>query len=274
MRIALALALVACHAAPAPAPGPSPVAVRPAWSEQTFEANVQATLAERFPGQPITRVDDETFQVGTTQVRFAKARDACREDWAQCEAAVARTLDAINEIRNAGTIGRSQLRVILRSNRKVEYASARTKLTVQPFSRDAQWVLAADMPNTIRYDITAESLGMTVDEAWQVALANTKPSNLVTAVASGVVVVYQDVYAPTALRFPALMDETARKALPGKTGKLLAICPEENIVLYTIGGAEEVAGLRSASAEVVAKSQIPLSAVVMEWDGSSWREAD
>lgn len=270
MRIALVIAVAACSSS-TPKPR-SPSAPLPAWSEQTFDANVQAKLTERFPGQQIENAGGDEFHVGQTLVRFTKAHDACRQDWSQCEAAVEHTLDAVAEAKDAAPVGRAQLRVILRANAKIEQARKLAKLTAQPFSSDAQWLLAADSPNAIRYDVTPESLGMSADEAWRVALENTKPQNLVTATASGVIV-YQHDYAPSALRFPALMEETARKVLAGKTGTLLAVCPEENLVLYTIGGAREAAALHDAAEAGSAKSTIPLSTRVMEWRDGNWREA-
>jgi hypothetical protein len=85
--------------------------------------------------------------------------------------------------------------------------------------------------------------------------------------------IYQDDYAPSSLLYPTLLVAAARDALPGRDGNLLVVTPEENIVLYTIGGAAEAAQLHNVAASVSRRSQIPLSSHVMEWTGSAWREA-
>ena len=277
MRIAVWLVLLSGCAssprAPAPAPAAPPAAARPAWSEQTFDDNVRAKLAARYPGAAITKLDGDTFRVMDFEVRFVKALAVCRDDWSRCEAAVDHTLVAIDEARRelAGAIAPAQLRVILRA--KAKLAGAQRAPAVQPFASDALWVLAADSPNTIRY-VDADAvgaLGLTVDDAWKRAIANTKPANVVTQ-ASDWAVVYQDDYAPSALQFPALLEAAVRAHLPGKTGTLLAVCPEETIALFTLGGAPEVAALRQVAEAGAAESVSPLSTRVMAWRDGGWHE--
>ena len=281
--LSIAVAVAACgqSAPPAPrapaavTPAPAPL---PAWSEATFAANVRAELARRFPGATVDTIEADRLRVqpkagDPMEVSFAKAHASCRQDWASCGAAVDHTLTALAEISSASTITRAQLRVVLRATEKVATIKARVSdILVRPFSSDAQWILAADLPNTIRLDVTPHDVGLSGDDAWRIATANVKPKEVVTQSVQGFIV-YQDDYAPSALLYPDLLLAAARQALPGRAGNLLVTCPEENIVLYTIGGAGEAKQLRDAAAAGSQGSTMPLSSHVMEWTGSEWREA-
>lgn len=270
MRLVLAFGLLAaCHSQTS-----SPAAAS-AWSEETFAANVQARLTKAFPAAHVTHGEEESFHVDSIEVQLTKAHDECRKDWAHCEEAVAHTIAAIQEAKGTTPVTRTQLRMILRANEKVAIARGAAKantIFTKPFSADAQWVLAADLPNTIRYDIPLTELGLDADAAWQLARDNTKPNKLVSAKA-GDALVYQDVYAPSALLYPELLIEAVHKELPGNTGNLLAVCPEENIVLYTLGGAKQIAALRGVAEGGAKDSVMPLSTRVMEYTGGTWHEA-
>ena len=263
--------------APAPALALAPAPARPAWSEATFAANCRAELARRYPGAKIEDAGDDVLRVrfgtsGMIAVNFAKAHAACREDWASCAQIVDHTLAALAEIGHPGVPTRAQLRIVLRSAAKIASVEAHVKgAIVRPFSSDAQWLLAADLPDAIRLGVNAHDLGMSADEAWRIAAANVKPANVVTNQAQGVLV-YSDDYAPSALLYPELLLASAHQLLPGRMGNLLAVCPEENIVLYTIGGASDAAALHAAAVQGAKGSMIPLSSKVMEWTGSAWRE--
>ncbi len=274
-RYWIPLLFAACDHATPPASPPPP---SPAWSEATFAANVRAELARRYPGATIDTVEEDRLQVrpkasDALEVSFAKAHAWCREDWAGCAKIVDRTLAAMAEAGQKAPVTRAQLRVVLRANEKIANVKARAKaITVKPFSSDAQWLLAADLPEMVRLDIAGSVLGISDDEAWRIATDNVKPASVVTQAAQGVVI-YQDDYAPSALLYPALLVAAARQHLPGRAGNLLVAAPEENIVLYTIGGAPEAAQLRDAAAAGARDSKMPLSSHVMEWTGSAWREA-
>ena len=178
-------------------------------------------------------------------------------------------------VRSRPTISGAQLRIVLRGNARIAATQARARqITARPFSSDARWLLGADLPGMIQLDITADDVGMTIDAAWRVAVANMKkpPAQLVTAASEGFIV-YQDDYAPSALLDPAALEQAVRSQFPPRSGTLLAACPEENIVFYTLGGSAEVATLRDAITTVATRSERPLSAEVMEWTGSAWRTA-
>lgn len=259
-------------------PAAAPPAAMPAWSDATFAANVRAVLAKRYPGSAVDTIEEDRLRVrpkvgDELEVSFAKAHAWCRDDWASCAQTVDRTLAAMAEADDKAPVTRAQLRVVLRANEKVANVKARAKaITVKPFSSDAQWLLAADLPDMVRLDVAGGLLGMSDDDAWRIATDNVKPGHVVTQATQGFIV-YQDDYAPSALLYPALLVAAAHKQLPGRTGNLLAAVPEENVVLYTIGGANEAAQLRDAAAAGSHGSKMPLSGHVMEWTGSAWREA-
>jgi hypothetical protein len=164
---------------------------------------------------------------------------------------------------SAGTSAtRAEPRIVLRANAKGS-AGADGEVT-RPFSGDATWRVVPG----------PRALGMSGDEAWKVALENTKkalPTEAFT-VTNNAFIVFQGDDAPATLLFPDLLLDTARKHLPGHDGHLLAVAPEENVVLYTIGGPAEVTLLRAAAKEGKTSTR-PLSEVVMEWDGQAWHEA-
>jgi hypothetical protein len=285
MRSVLVIAMigsVACASAPTPAAAPAPASPTAAWSEASFDARLAAELHHRFPQATITRAgDDQRYRIAspppgsTIEVSFAKAHASCQDDWSSCQQAVEWTLRAVGDASQRPALAAAQLRIILRGNAKVAATQANGRhVTARPFSSDAQWLLAADLPTMVRLDIGADELGMTADQAWQTAVANMKKpaAELVTAASEGFIV-YQDDYAPSALLDPAALEQAVRGKFPQRSGKLLAACPEENIVLYTLGGAAEVATLRNAIATVATRTMIPLSGEVMEWTGSAWRAA-
>lgn len=247
------------------------------WSESTFESNVKAAVSAAYPKAKITRFDDDAYRIerapeSTLEIRFTKAHALCRQAWSDCEAAVALALRALDQSAHPGELKVSQLRVVLRATGKVDEVRRRTpRVATRPFSSDAQWMLAADLPDLIRLDITPEQLKLSSADAWKTAIAASKPANVATAEA-GPFLVYQADYAPSALQFPELLEAAVHAKHPDLKGHLLAVCPEENIVLYTIGGAAETKNLRAAAASGMKDSQMPLSTAVMEWRNGAWHE--
>lgn len=284
-RLSVLVLAAACSHAARPGSTTTPALSRavaaapaaPAWSEATFAANARAELARRYPDAQIDADADDVVRVrprsgGMIAVNFAKAHAACRDDWASCAQIVHHTLAALAEIGHPVVPTRAQLRVVLRSADKIASVEAHVKgALVRPFSSDAQWLLAADLPDAIRLGVDAHDLGLSADDAWRIAMANMRPANVVTKQAQDVLI-YSDDYAPSALLYPDLLLASARQLLPGRMGNLLAVCPEENIVLYTIGGASDAAALHEAAVQGAQGSMIPLSSKVMEWTGSAWRE--
>lgn len=173
------------------------------------------------------------------------------------------------------SITAAQLRVVLRSNAAIAAASASgQRLTTRPFSGDAQWLLAADLPAALRIDVSPGELDMTADQAWRAAVDNMKrPAAALVTIAGDGFIVYQDAYAPSALLDPAALAQAVRDRFPQRTGTLFAACPEENLALFTLGGSAEVATLRNAITTVATRTMTPLSAEVMEWTGTAWRAA-
>ena len=248
-----------------------------AWSEAKFESNVNAVLAEHYPGAKVASFDTDAYRItpvhgDTIEIRFAKAHALCRDAWSDCEAAVALAVRAIDQSMHPGKLEVSQLRVVLRATGKVGEVRKRTpRVTTRPFSSDAEWLLAADMPDIIRLDIAPEELKLTSANAWKTATAASKPGNVVSAEA-GPFLVYQNDYAPSALLFPELLEAAVRAKHPDAKGRLLAVCPEENIVLYTIGGPAQVKDLRAAAVSGSKDSQMSLSTTVMELRDGTWHE--
>jgi len=249
-----------------------------AWSEAKFESNVKEVLEEHFPGGKIATLDTDEYRITPAkgdvfEIRFAKAHAMCRDAWSSCEAAVAQVMRALDQGAHPSKLEVSQLRVVLRATGKIDEVRKRTpRVTTRPFSSDAQWLLAADMPDIIRLDIAPEELKLTTANAWKTATAASKPANVVSAEA-GPFLVYQNDYAPSALLFPELLETAVRARHPDAKGRLLAVCPEENIVLYTIGGPAQVKDLRAAAASGSKDSQMPLSSTVMELKDGTWHEA-
>lgn len=251
-----------------------------AWSESGFAAQLQAAIHRRFPAATTTPLDEDSYRIAlpppgsSVDVDFAKAHRSCRDDWASCQQAVDWTLQAVTDALQPPPVTAAQLRVVLRANPKVAAYQAQGALTTRPFSSDAQWLLVADLPTMIRFHVNLAELGMTDDQAWRTAIANMrKPPEALITTPADTAIVYQDVYAPSALLDPAGLEQAIRKQFPHRTGALLAVSPEENILIFTLGGREDAARLKAAVAEMAPHARLPLSTQVMEWSNGAWRPA-
>jgi len=264
----------AASAAPA-APDPG---ANPAWSEAGFDARLVAAIRGRFPQATVTALDADYYRIAapppgpSLDVGFAKAHASCRDDWASCQRAVDWTLQAVAEVLQPPPTTAAQLRVVLRATSKVATYRTQGELTVRPFSSEAQWLLVADLPTTIRFRVNPAELGMTVDQAWRTAIDHMrKPPEALISGATDAAVVYHDVYAPSALLDPAALEQAVRIRFPRRTGALLAVCPDETLVLYTLGDRAAAAELRDAAGHLAAQRQQPMSTQVMEWSHGAWQ---
>lgn len=259
-----------------PASSPAPAI---AWSEPGFADQLQAAIHHRFPAATITPLGGDAYRVAlpaaSLDVDFAKAHLSCRDDWAACQQAVDWTVQAMADALQPPPVTAAQLRIVLRANPRVAaYQAQGGPLTTRPFSRDAQWLLVADQPTMIRFRVHAADLGMTDDQAWRTAIDNMKkPPEALISAAADIAVIYQDAYAPSALLDPSSLEQAVHKQFPRRAGALLAVCPEENVILYTLGGREDAVRLRAAVAELAPQAHHPLSPQVMEWANGAWRPA-
>ena len=274
---AAAPAAAATAAAP-PASAPPPDI---AWSESRFADQLQAAIHHRFPAATITPLAEDAYRVAlpppgaSVDVDFGNAHRSCRDDWAGCQQAVAWTLQAMTDTMQPPPVTAAQLRIILRGNPKIAaYQAQGGPLITRPFSSDAQWLLIADLPTMMRFQVNAADLGMTDDQAWRTAIANMKkPPAALISTAADIAIVYQDAYAPSALLDPTGLEQAVHKQFPRRTGALLAVCPEEDVILYTLGGHDEAVRLRAAVAKLARQALRPLSPQVMEWSNGAWRPA-
>jgi hypothetical protein len=261
----------AAQAAPDPA-------ANAAWSEASFDARLLAAIRSRFPQATVTALEADRYRIAaappgaSVDIEFAKAHGSCRSNWASCQAAVDWTLRAVAEAMQPPPITAAQLRAVLRANSKVAMYRTQGELVVRPFSGDAQWLLVADLPTTIRLRVNPVELGMTVDQAWRTASDNMrKPPEALISGATDAAVVYHDVYAPSSLLDPAALEQAVRIRFPRRTGALLAVCPDETVVLYTLGDRADAAELRAAAAHLASQMQQPVLTQVMEWSHGAWQ---
>jgi len=259
---------------------PPDPAANAAWSEAGFDARLLAAIHSRFPQAAVTALEADRYRIAapppgpSLDVGFAKAHASCRDEWATCQAAVDWTLQAVAEAMQPPPITAAQLRVVLRANAKVAMYRTQGELVVRPFSSDAQWLLVADLPTTIQFRVNPAELGLTVDRAWRTAIDNMrKPPQALISGATDAAVVYHGVYAPSALLDPAALEQAVRLRFPRRTGALLAVCPDETVVLYTLGDRADAAELRAAAAHLAAQRQQPMSTQVMEWSHGAWQPA-
>ena len=286
--------LFACGGEPRPAPATTPrqpaapsasaaqaapdPAANAAWSEPSFDARVLAAIRSRFPQATVTALEADRYRIAAAppgpslDVEFVKAHGSCRGDWASCQAAVDWTLQAVAEAMQPPPTTAAQLRAILRASSKVSVYRTQGELVVRPFSGDAQWLLVADLPTTIRFRVKPAELGMTVDQAWRTAIDNMrKPPEALISGATDAAVVYHDVYAPSSLLDPAALEQAVRIRFPRRTGALLAVCPDETVVLYTLGDRADAAELRAAAVHLASQTPQPMSTQVMEWSHGAWQ---
>jgi hypothetical protein len=275
----------ACGGEPRPAPARAPrppaapdPAASAAWSEASFDARLLAAIRSRFSQAVVTALEADRYRIAAAppgpslDVEFAKAHGKCRSDWASCQAAVDWTLQAVAETLQPPPITAAQLRVVLRANSKLATYRTQGELTVRPFSGDAQWLLVADLPATIRLRVNPAELGMTVDQAWRTAIDNMrKPPEALISGETEPAVVYHDVYAPSSLLDPAALEQAVRIRFPRRTGALLAVCPDETVVLYTLGDRAAAAELHAAAVHLASQTQQPMSTQVMEWSHGAWQ---
>jgi hypothetical protein len=253
-------------------------AANAAWSEAGFDARLLAAIRSRFPQATVTALEPDRYRIATAppgaslDVDFAKAHRSCRNDWEGCQAAVDWTLQAVAEALQPPPITAAQLRAVLRASPKVAMYRTQGQLTVRPFSPDAQWLLVADLPTTIRFRVDPAELGMTVDQAWRTAIDNMKkPPEALISGATEDAVVYHDVYAPSSLLDPSALEQAVRIRFPRRTGALLAVCPDETVVLYTLGDRADAAELRGAAVHLSSQTHQLLSTQVMEWSHGAWQ---
>jgi hypothetical protein len=258
---------------------PDPAA-NAAWSEASFGARLLAAIRSRFPQAAVAALEADRYRIAAAppgaslDIDFAKAHGSCRSDWASCQAAVDWTLQAVAEALQPPPITAAQLRVVLRESSKVAMYRTQGELTVRPFSRDAQWLLVADLPTTIRLRVNPAELGMTVDQAWRTAIDNMrKPPEALISGATDAAVVYHDAYAPSSLLDPAALEQAVHIRFPRRTGALLAVCPDETVVLYTLGDRADAAELHAAAAHLASQTQQLMSTQVMEWSHGAWQPA-
>lgn len=242
-----------------------------------FDARLLAAIRSHFPQATVTALEADRYRIAappgpSLDVEFAKAHASCRSDWASCQAAVDWALQAVAEALQPPPITAAQLRAVLRANSKVSMYRAQGELTVRPFSGDAQWLLVADQPTTIRLRVNPAELGMTADQAWRTAIDNMKkPPEALISGTTDVAIVYHDLYAPSSLLDPAALEQAVHIQFPGRTGALLAVCPHETVVLYTLGDRADAAELRAAAAHLASRTQQPMSTQVMEWSHGAWQ---
>jgi hypothetical protein len=261
-------------AAPA-APDP---AANAAWSEAGFDAQLLAAIHSRFPRATVSVLEPDRYRVAgqppgaSVDIDFTKAHASCRNDWASCQAAVDWTLQAVAEALQPPPITAAQLRAVLRATAKVAMYRTQGGLTVRPFSGDAQWLLVADQPTTIRLHVSPADLGMTVDQAWRTATDNLRqPPEALISGETDAAVVYHGVYASSSLLDPAALERAVRLRFPRRTGALLAVCPDETVVMYTLGDRADAAELHAAAAHLAAQMLQPMSTQVMEWSHGAWQ---
>ncbi len=261
----------AAQAAPDPA-------ANAAWSEASFDARLVAAIRSRFPQAVVTALEADTYRIAAAppgpslDVGFARARASCRSDWESCQTAVDWTLRAVAEAMQPPPITAAQLRAILRASSKIATYRTQGELVVRPFSGDAQWLLVADLPTTIRFRVDPAELGMTVDQAWRTASDNMrKPPAALISGATDAAVLYHDVYAPSSLLDPAALEQAVHIRFPKRTGALLAVCPDETIVMYTLGDRADAAELHAAAVHLAAQAPQPMSTQVMEWSHGAWQ---
>jgi len=282
--------LFACGGEPRPAPATTPrppvrvaqpapdPAANAAWSEASFDARLLVAIHSRFPQAVVTALEADRYRIAAAppgpslDVGFARAHDSCRGDWASCQAAVDWILQSVAEVMQPPPITAAQLRAILRANSKVATYRTQGELAARPFSGDAQWLLVADLPTTIRFRVNPAELGMTTDQAWRTAIDNMrKPPEALISGAIDAAVVYHDVYAPSSLLDPAALERAVRIRFPGRTGALLAVCPDETLLLYTLGDRADAAELRGAAVHLASQTRQPISTQVMEWSHGAWQ---
>lgn len=274
--------LFACGGQPRPAPATAPdPAVSAAWSDTGFDARLLTAIRSRFPHATVAALEADHYRIAAApagpslDIDFTKAHASCRNDWSSCQAAVDWTLQAVAEALQPPPITAAQLRAVLRATAKVAMYRAQGELTVRPFSGDAQWLLVADQPTTIRLHVSPADLGMTVDQAWRTATDNMKqPPEALISGETDAAIVYHGVYASSALLDPAALEQAVRIRFPRRTGALLAVCPDETVVMYTLGDRADAAELHAAAAHLAAQMLQPMSTQVMEWSHGAWQPVD
>ena len=74
-----------------------------------------------------------------------------------------------------------------------------------------------------------------------------------------------------ALLDPAALEQAVHLRFPRRKGSLLAVCPDETIVLYTLGNRADAVELHDAAAHLAAQAPQPVSTQVMEWSHGAWQ---
>ena len=160
--------------------GPSYARVAAQDDERSFTDRFAADMVQRYPDGACVYGGPRTVTCGDAQIAVDRVWNYCIDNADDCDAAVAEFADgmatALRERVVDSPATREQLRVVVRTREYGEsFAGRADGAVLRPAIGDLVAIVVVDSPNTTRSYGSADgqTLGLTADAAYTLALANT-----------------------------------------------------------------------------------------------------
>jgi len=253
--------------------------------EGGFSEYVASRVNAEIPDAHVIVKDPMVLQLGGIQANLGRSFGFCRRNPNGCEMEVSGLVKAIAETYRAqnAPITRDSIRVVVRTADYVEQIQSSLgpgapTLLPAPFVQGLVLLPVVDTPTTFVFlnTDTLKNLGLTKDEAQQLALKNTRAALeskplMDVAKSAGPGRIGQligDFSYPSRL---ALFDTWAPLA-KAQGGKLIVVAPATDTVLYSSDDSRAaIDALRAMARHLMAQAPHPLSDILLRWTPIGWQ---
>jgi uncharacterized protein YtpQ (UPF0354 family) len=250
--------------------------------EPAFTAFVAGRIRAEIHDTPVVIKGPLTLSIGPLQANLDRIYAFCKANTAGCAEQIKTYVDAVvATTRNQDERPtKASLRVVVRPSDYIAQAQreiqARDAILMRPLAEGLAVVLVMDFPRTTRMfnEKHRAALGLTADQAFDVAFANLRQSLKpleaeAKAVKPGQIGTLRgDYYQSSRL---ALIDSWAPLA-QAQGGVLIVAAPSAEVVLY-IGEDSPAArdALRTLAKNIMRQAPKPLSDVLLRWTPKGWQ---
>jgi hypothetical protein len=253
--------------------------------EAGFTQYVASRVQGEIPDAHVVVKDPLALQLGGIQANLGRSFGFCKHNPDRCAMEVSGLVKAIAETYRAqnAPITRDSIRVVVRTAAYVEQVQnslgpGAPTLLPTPFVSGLVLLPVVDTPTTFVFLNTdsLKKLGLTKEEAQQIALTNTRAAlaskplmDVATVAAAGRIgQLIGDFSYPSRL---ALFDTWAPLA-KAQGGKLIVVAPATDTVLYSSDDSRAaIDALRAMARHLMTQAPHPLSDIVLRWMPTGWQ---